>query len=312
MKKIRSLVLVALTVFTFGIVTGCSNNEVNKDNKEMRVVSSVKGDVEIPVNPERIVDISGSTEELLILGHKVVATANVDSYETDKLPSYLGNDLGDTKIVGHYMMDTMDIEAILSVNPDVIIMAERQEKIYDQLKEIAPVVMIKDSVNDWRTKLTDVAKVFDDEETANKWLSRYDEKAKKLGEEIKEANGQDKTYVTVLPSSGQFMVFTDAGLGTIINDDMGLARPTKLPVQDSITLPTVSIEGLAEIDADHIIVIATESDKQDLANSTVWPEIRAVKDGNVTILNATPFFGQSYNPVGKELLLESIKAEMVK
>ena len=50
------------------------------------------------------------------------------------------------------MMDTMDTEAILGLEPDLIIMAPRQEKIYDQLKEIAPVVMLDDEYNDWEAK----------------------------------------------------------------------------------------------------------------------------------------------------------------
>ena len=36
----------------------------------------LKGEATIPVNPKRIVDLSGSTEELLLLGHKPVGTAN--------------------------------------------------------------------------------------------------------------------------------------------------------------------------------------------------------------------------------------------
>ena len=59
------------------------------------------------------------------------------------------NKLGSAKVVGHAMEDTADIEAILGLNPDLIIMAPRQEKIYEQLKEIAPVVMLDDEYNDW-------------------------------------------------------------------------------------------------------------------------------------------------------------------
>jgi iron complex transport system substrate-binding protein len=312
MKKLKSLVLLASVVATLGIVTGCSSNDTsNKEESKTRIVQSVKGDVEIPANPERIVDISGSSEELLILGHTPVGTANVDSYETDKLPKYVEKDLKDAKIVGHSMMDTMDVEAILATNPDLIIMSQRQEKIYDQLKEIAPVVMMKDYANDWKSKLIDVSKLFDQEADAKKWIKAYDEKAEKLGKEVISKNG-DETYLTVLASQGQFMVFSNAGLGTVINDDMKLARPENMPKQDSITLPMISMEGLTKIDPDHIVVIATDSDKKDLENSTVWSQIRAVKDGNVTILDATPYFAQSYNPIGRELLLESVKNELTK
>lgn len=314
MKRLKSLMILGVTIATLGLVTGCSgnsNNEGSSDKAETRIVESVKGEVEIPADPKRIVDISGSSEELALLGHTPVGTANVDSYETDKVPSYVEDKLGDAKVVGHSMMDTMDIEAILAAEPDLIIMAPRQEKIYDQLKEIAPVVMLEDRSNDWEAKLKDVAELFGQEEEAQKWLDNYYVKAEEIGKEIKEANG-DQTYLTVLASSGQFMVFTEGGIGTVLKEDMKLPQPANMPKQDSITLPTVTMEGLTEIDADHIIVIATESDKADLEASTVWPQIRAVKEGNVTILDASPYFSQAYNPIGRELLLQSIKDEVVK
>ncbi len=314
MKRLKSLMLLGVTIATLGLVTGCSgnsNNEGSKDEAQTRIVQSVKGEVEIPADPKRIVDISGSSEELALLGHTPVGTANVDSYETDKVPSYVQDKLGDAKVVGHSMMDTMDIEAILAAEPDLIIMAPRQEKIYDQLKEIAPVVMLEDRSNDWEAKLKDVAALFGQEEEAQKWLDNYYVKAEEIGKEIKEANG-DQTYLTVLASSGQFMVLTEGGIGTVLKEDMKLPQPANMPEQDSITLPTVTMEGLTEIDADHIIVIATESDKADLEASTVWPQIRAVKEGNVTILDASPYFSQAYNPIGRELLLQSIKDEVVK
>ena len=310
MKKIKSLVVLGLVLSTFGLI-GCSSDDSTKEEAETRVVETVKGDVEIPANPQKIVDISGSSEELLLLGHTVVGTANVDSYDTENVPSYMKDSLGDAKVVGHSMMETADIEAILSLEPDLIIIAPRQEKIYDQLKEIAPTVMLEDQSNDWEAKLKDVAKLFGQEEEAQTWLDNYYAKAKELGQEIKKANGEDTTYLTVLASSGSFMVFSEGGIGTVLKEDMQLLQPTNMPKQDSITLPTVTMEGLSEIDADHIIVIATESDKADLEASSVWSEIRAVKDGNVTILDASPYFSQAYNPIGRELILESVKDAVI-
>lgn len=314
MKGFKRLAVLGLAVLTVGMFVGCSGSktsEGNSNNGEKRVVQSAKGEVEIPANPQRIVDISGSTEELVLLGHTPVATANVDSYKTDQAPSYMADKLKDTKIVGHSMMDTADIEGILSVNPDLIIMSPRQEKIYDQLAEIAPVVMVNDNSNDWEAKFKEIAKLFNQEDEAQKWLDDYYKKAKEVGNEIKKANG-DGTYLTVLANSGQFMVFTEGGIGTILKDDMGLPQPSKMPKQDSITLPTVTLEGLTEIDADHIIVLGTESDKTNLESSSVWKEMRAVKDGNVTMLDVSPYFTQAYNPMGRELLLQSIKDELVK
>ena len=311
MKKLKSLVVLALALTTFGLI-GCSSNDATKESSETRKVETVKGEVEIPANPKRIVDISGSSEELVLLGHNVVGTANVDSYDTENVPSYMKESLKDAKVVGHSMMETADVEAILACEPDLIIMSTRQEKIYDELKEIAPTVMLEDQSNDWEDKLEDVAELFGQEDKAEKWLDDYYAKAEKLGKEIKKANGEDTTYLTVLASSGSFMVFSEGGIGTVLKDDMKLPQPANMPEQDSITLPTVTMEGLSEIDADHIIVIATESDKADLEASSVWSQIRAVKEGNVTILDASPYFSQAYNPIGRELILESVKDAVIK
>lgn len=311
MLKKKSLALLLTSVLTMGVLSGCSSKSINESSNETRKVQSVKGEVEIPADPQRIVDISGSTEELLILGKKPVGSANVDSYQTDKFPSYIEDELEGTKIVGHSMMDTMDMEAILSLNPDLIIMSQRQEKIYDQLKEIAPVVMMKDYANDWRTKLVDVSKLFDQEDVANDWLKKYDEKAEKMGKEVIAKNG-NQTYLPVLSTTGSFMVFSDGGIGSIINEDMKLARPENMPKQDGITLPTVTMEGLTKIDSDHIVAIATESDKKDLEKSSVWSQVRAVKEDNVTILDAIPYFTQCYNPIGREMLLEPMMEALTK
>ena len=268
MKKLKSLILVAISVISMATFVACGNTS-KEDNKESvkRVVSTLKGDIEVPTNPQRIVDISGSSEDLIILGYTPVGTANIDSYDTTKVPSYMSDKFKETKVVGHSMMETMDMEAILSCNPDLIIMSERQEKIYDQLKDIAPTIMIKDYANDWRSRLTDIGKLFEKQDIANTWLS---------------------------------------------NDDMKLSRPENMPKQDNITLPQVTMEGLTEIDADNIVVIADESNKKDLDKSNVWSQIRAVKNGNVVMLNTSPYFTQVYNPIGKELILESIKEELLK
>ena len=85
-------------------------------------------------------------------------------------------------------------------------------------------------------------------------------------------------------------------MGTVLSEDMGLKQPEKIPAQDSIELPKVTLEGLDEIDADNIVLIGSDSDKAELENNSVWNEIDAVKEGNVTFLNNSPYFSQPYNP----------------
>jgi iron complex transport system substrate-binding protein len=312
MRSKRILVLAISTLVLLSVLTGCASKpqEVVQE-AQTRIVSSLKGDVEIPTDVKRIVDISGSSEELLILGYTPAGTANADPYNTTEFSSYIKDKMGAAKIVGFSMMDTMDLEAILAVEPDLIIMSERQEKIYDQLKEIAPVVMMKDYANDWRAKLNDVAKLLEQVSDAENWLKEYDDKAQAISKEIIETNGS-KTYLTVLASGGQFYIFSDAGIGAILYNDMKLDKPANMPIQDGISLPVVTMEGLSQIDADHIMVIATEADKKELEKSSVWGNMRAVKEGNITMLESSPYFNQGYNPIGRELLLDQIREKVIK
>lgn len=73
MKKIKSLAIFISIITTLVLVTACSDkNTEDKDKSETRVVQSVKGEVKIPSNPKKIVDISGSSEELLLAGYKLL------------------------------------------------------------------------------------------------------------------------------------------------------------------------------------------------------------------------------------------------
>lgn len=277
---------------------------------ESITVTDVRGEVEIPANPQRIVDLSGNSDILSILGYSVIGTANSDAYDYTKFPAYLEETLAGAEILGYSMQDTMDIEAVMNLNPDLIIISTVQEKMYEQLQEIAPTVMIQLEALNWKEDVTAFAEIFGKEDAANEWLEAYETKAEEVGKLVKETYGEDSTYLSFLASGGQFFVFTGAGFGSLLYEDMGLAVPAGLPQQEDISLPVVTYEGLASIEADYIFVMATEEDKAELEKNAIWNSLPAVTEGNVVILPSSPFFNQGYSSIGRELLLDEI-AEML-
>ena len=302
--KVLAVACVAALVF---VGCGTKNNEVTNEVIEETVkVTDSRGEVEIPKNPQRIVDLSGNSDILSILGYKVAGTANSDAYDYTKLPSYLEETLSESKILGYSMQDTMDIEGVMNLNPDLIVISTVQEKMYKQLSEIAPTVVIKPEALNWKDDIKSIAKVFNKEDIAEKWLADYDAKAKEAGDKIKAKYGENTTYLSVLASGGQLFVFDGAGFGSVLYQDMGLARPEGMPKQTDISLPVVTYEGLASIKSDYIFLIATPEDLAELKKNAIWNSLPAVKEGKVVTLDSSPYFNQGYSPIGRELLVGEI------
>lgn len=303
LKTLVATCMTAVMLVGCGVNGGTSNE---KTSEKTVTVTDVRGEVEIPAEPQRIVDLSGNSDILSILGYKVIGTANSDAYDYTKFPSYLEETLKGAEILGYSMQDTMDVEAVMNLNPDLIVISTVQEKMYDQLSEIAPTVMIQLEALNWKDDVKAFAKVFNKEDAANNWLQAYEAKAKAAGEKIKSEYGEDTTYLSFLASGGQFFVFDGAGFGSVLYEDMGLKKPEGMPEQSDISLPVVTYEGLASIKADYIFAIATAEDLAQLESNAIWNNLPAVKEGKVVILESSPYFNQGYSSIGRELLVDEI------
>ena len=305
-KVLKAIVATCMTAMMF---VGCASNGTANEDKTTEntvTVTDVRGDVEIPADPQRIVDLSGNSDILSILGYDVVGTANSDAYDYTKFPSYLEETLKGAEILGYSMQDTMDVEAVMNLNPDLIVISTVQEKMYDALSESAPTVMIQLEALNWKDDVRALGKVFGKEDVANEWIANYEAKAKDAGDKIKAKYGDDTTYLSFLASGGQFFVFDGAGFGDVLYKDMGLAKPEGMPEQTDISLPVVTYEGLAAIKADYIFAIATDEDLAQLEANSIWNNLPAVKNGNVVVLESSPYFNQGYSPIGREKLVDEI------
>ncbi len=317
MKNKLSLILATTTLVLAttacgGAESSTSTENTNTENTvsiETTTVTDVRGEVEIPVNPTKVVDLSGSSDILTMLGYNVVGTANSDAYDYTKLPTYLEDTaLNSATILGYSMVPEMDVEAIIALEPDLIVISTVQEKMYDQLSEIAPVVMVELKMVDWKEDVLNIANTFGKGAEAQAWIESYLAEAKAVGNSIKATYGEETSYLSYLASSGSLYLFDSAGLGTILYDDMGLARPENMPGQENVSLPVVTVEGLAEIDADFQFVVATEEDKKFLQENSVWTNLPAIKEDNYVDLPASPYFNIGYSPIGRQVFVQEIES----
>ncbi|HDR7323533.1 MULTISPECIES: iron-hydroxamate ABC transporter substrate-binding protein [Bacillus cereus group] len=308
-RKLFILLTIMLVVLS---IVGCSSQKEASKAKEQpktKIVKHAKGEATIPVNPKRIVDLSGSTEELLLLGHKPVGTAN--TYK-DKIQNHLTDKLDGVKAVGWYWAPKVDLEAVTALKPDLIILNNRQLKIYDQLEKVAPTVVLETNLEDWRGKFKEVGKLFDEEKKADKWIADYDKKADSLSKKIKEKT-KDENFMFVAVTPQNFRVYGSFGYGDIIFNDLKLPATKGTDLKQ--TMAQVSLEGLVAFQPDQMFIVnfGGEADKvyEDYKNSAVWKDNKAVKNNHVYEVSNEIFNTKAFNPIGKDMLIDEIAKEIL-
>ena len=187
MKKFAMLMLCLVLVFALAACAGTDTTPQGSVSDTV-TVTDMKGEVAIPANPQRIVDVAGLTEELLILDMKVIASANTSMFDGVSVPKHLATLFAERgiEVVGNYSGSSssgdLNLEKIAELKPDLIIMNIRHEKVYEQLAAIAPTVMIDDDISyvNWRGRFQQLGQWFDKEAAVEKWLADYDAKAAEL------------------------------------------------------------------------------------------------------------------------------------
>lgn len=306
MKNVKSALLVFVLVMTSVLFAACSSEkpeEKKADAKsETRVVKHAKGETEIPANPKRIADLSGSTEELLIYGMKPVVTANTTE---EKIDAHIADQLKGVTPVGSAWGDQINIEAVAAAKPDLILVNNRQEKIYDQLSKIAPTVMLNTPLDQWRPKFEEVGQIFGKEKETAEWLKQYDEKASKVHDEIVAKTG-DAKFMQMAAYPNAFRVYGDYGYGSVLFSDLKLPAVEGTPTDKPLV--QVQKEALIDYNPDYLFVFTTGDGDQRLKEfqqESIWKNMNAVKNDHVyTIKNED--LNKGYFPLGKEMILDDV------
>ena len=152
--KRNLLKTLAVACVTSVMLMGCGNTGSAEDNSSKGntiTVTDVRGNVEIPADPQRIVDLSGTSDILSILGYDVIGTANSDAYDYTKFPSYLEDTLAGAEILGYSMHRYYGYRSSYELKSRFNCDINSSRKMYDQLSEIAPTdIVIQLEALNWK------------------------------------------------------------------------------------------------------------------------------------------------------------------
>ena len=295
---------------TSGTTSG--EGAASDQGSEMITVEDMTGTVSIPANPQRVVDVSGSADELIILDVPFVGSANTSMFDGVTVPPNLEEYFteNNVEVVGNYSgsVGELNLEKIAELNPDLIIMNIRHEKVYDQLKEIAPTVMLNDDINyvNWKGRFQQLGEWFGKEEIVTQWLEDYDKKSAEFAEKVKAVTG-DETFAVIEKNSvrtGSYYVYRTGGPGELVYDAMKL--PASAGVPEGVWGEVVDAEYFSKIDADHIFFFSDDGTVGDTADLPTWQNLKAVKNGNVYCGLNEMQYDLAFTPNGKLTYMEQM------
>ncbi|MFB9277090.1 ABC transporter substrate-binding protein [Cohnella cellulosilytica] len=272
-------------------------------------LTHMKGEYTLDKKPEVIAVLDTKfVDQLIALDEQPAGSVTAAGSDTD-FPEYLSDRLGDVKVLG--TRDEPNLEALVALNPDLILMTDFQEQVYDSVSKVAPTIVL-DFYEDWRATLETMGKITGKPAEAQAVQQAYEEKTAKLREQLAAKLG-DGTVALIRPRTEGIRVHTSQHrTGSILYTDLGLKVPESVAAVDD-TAYEISLEAVPEIGADYYFLLsdALFADAvKELESTKIWTSLEPVKNNRVYQVDSTLWIAY-YGPIANSLIIDQAAAALL-
>lgn len=269
--------------------------------------------VSVPVNPERVVvadyavlDIMDKLE--LELDDKITGLPT-----TGAMPNYLQKFQKDSDYTNVGTVKELDLEKLMELNPEVIFIGGRLAAKYDELSQIAPVVLL---AVDYQHSLMDsvkrntntIATIFDKEELAQDLLADFDERITNL-----QQKAQGKSVVVGMVNANQFKTLGNSGRCSMIGRDIGFDNLAKDIAATHGN--EASFELLLKLNPEYVFILDRDSAigrsgaqlAKDVMNNEIVHKTKAYQENKITYLNSSVWYLSEGGITATDLMLKDIE-----
>ncbi|MGN7411971.1 ABC transporter substrate-binding protein [Paenibacillus sp. SAF-068] len=285
---------------------------------ETRTVSTLRGDVVIPANPQRVAS-DQYMGYLLKLGIIPVGVRtfmlNESWIEKSNIPADVIAGIED--LGGEF---PMNLEKLVSLEPDLIIGSI--DKNIEDYEKIATTVFLPywegETTSGPLEKLRRIAGVFGKEKEAETWITTYEEKVEEAKNRIDGIIKDGETVSIVqIGNKAMYVMGADGGnYGSSTIYEMLKLPPTQQALEMKEGFENISLEVLPEYMGDHIFVYGSgDADADEVLNSEVWKHLPAVQKGQVYAYGSFGDKGDEFvmeDPYSLELQLDTITNILLK
>lgn len=245
--------LVGGLALSASFLAACSSSVSSTASGEMRTVKDLKGnEIQVPVNPQRIISLSEPTiDSLAALGLTPVG-AVAGRGQSDLAP-YIKEYFPDVELMGAVAQP--NFEALGAARPDLILVdgtsINNNQPVLDALARIAPTVYTGNAGGDWKQNFRLVANAVNRVDEGEAVITAYDERAAELKERLAPDYGNSTFSIVRWQGSSASLILKELPAGRALND-VGLKRPPNQDHEGMGHSEPVSNENLKDIDADYI------------------------------------------------------------
>ncbi|WP_107841745.1 ABC transporter substrate-binding protein [Metasolibacillus meyeri] len=281
MLLLKRKIIASLFLGLLLLLTACGNTTTTTNEESESIstkkVQTINGEIEIPVNPKRIV-AEEYIATLIVLNVQPIGAPGLtlENY-------YLKDALKGVTSIGTYGKPST--EKIIGLKPDLIITGNGDN--YEALSKIAPTVVIPyGELKNAHEELTYFGQLLGKEQEAKDWLAQYDQK-------IADAKAQ---VDAIIPADASFSIIEDAGKSWYVYGDnfgrggqpvyQALGRKPPAKIADEIMekqWAEISEEVLADYAGDYIILTSDERTVEDFKKDPIWGSLPAVKNDNLYV-----------------------------
>jgi iron complex transport system substrate-binding protein len=270
------------------VVTGCGGGAAQPEpaaepakQETSYTVKHSMGEQTFTATPQKVVTLTGeATEAALAMGVKPVGA--VKSWTGDPFYPHIAKDLEGVKVVGDEGQP--NLEAIAALQPDLIIANKlRHEKIYEQLKAIAPTVVSETLRGEWKNNFKLYSETLNKKAEGDKVMADWDKRVADLKGKYGEKFASTKVS-TVRFMAGKTRIYYTQTFSGVIFKELGIARPEN-QMKDAFA-DEVTKEAIPQFDGDIMFYFTYETGKGDatkqeeaFVNDPLFKNLNAVKNG---------------------------------
>jgi iron complex transport system substrate-binding protein len=302
MKKLFPFLVLALLI---GVLAACGADNASEEPKAKEASTEVTsegaegeseeitithklGETPVMTNPKKVVAFDfGIVDTLDKLGIEVAGLPQ------DNVPDYLSKySSEDYANVGS--LKEIDYEKLSEVQPDLIIISDRQADFYEELSEIAPTIHLGvDStkyMESFKENMSTIGKIFNKQEEVEKEVAAIKETISFVGEAA-----TDKKALVILLNDGSISAYGPGSRFGIIHDVMGVPA-----VDEGIDASThgqkVTFEYIVEKDPDYLFVVdrtavvGGETSAEEALENELIKGTKAYKNDNIVYLDPSIWY----------------------